>query len=54
MIINGDRSSLTLEAADLVAQATETGWADDQLTAALSDALAQDARRASVGVSARD
>ncbi len=52
MIINGDRSPLTLEAADLVAQATETGWADERLVAALSHALLQDARRTSVGVSA--
>ncbi|WP_419921328.1 hypothetical protein [Candidatus Poriferisodalis sp.] len=54
MIINGDRSPLTLEAADLVAQATETGWADERLVAALSHALLQDARRTSVGVSAGD
>lgn len=52
--IAGDDTALGFEVWRLVCEATETGWADDRLSEALSHALADDAQPASAGASLSD
>ncbi|WP_423915884.1 hypothetical protein [Candidatus Poriferisodalis sp.] len=54
MFIEGDESPLGFEVWRLVAEAIETGWADERLADALSSSLAEDARHPSAGTRRRD